>query len=106
MISEKSANRPAARDYAMNPMLVYWEMTQACALACLHCRAEAMSVPSPNELTGAESSDLLRQIAAFGKPLPHLILTGGDPLKRADLYDRIDDAKALGLTVSITPSAT
>ncbi|MHB8302826.1 MAG: TIGR04053 family radical SAM/SPASM domain-containing protein [Acidobacteriaceae bacterium] len=94
------------RDFAKDPMLVYWEMTQACALACRHCRAEAVSTPHPSELTHTESEDLLRQIAAFDKPLPHLILTGGDPLKRADLYELIGYAHTLGLTVSITPSAT
>lgn len=99
-------HRAAAGGYAQNPMLVYWEMTQACALACRHCRAEAVSTPHPRELTHAESRALLRQIADFGKPLPHLILTGGDPLERADLYDLIDEARKLGLTVSITPSAT
>ncbi len=100
------SHRAAAHDYSRNPMLVYWEMTQACALACRHCRAEAVSAAHPNELTHAESKNLLRQIAAFDKPLPHLILTGGDPLRRTDLYDLIDDARTLGLTVSITPSAT
>ncbi|MGC2511430.1 MAG: radical SAM protein, partial [Acidobacteriaceae bacterium] len=85
-------------------MLVYWEMTQACALACRHCRAEAVSDPHPDQLTNAESKDLLRQIAAFDKP--HLILTGGDPLKRADIFELIDEARGLGLTVSITPRAT
>jgi len=95
-----------AHDYSRNPMLVYWEMTQACALACRHCRAEAVSTPDPDELSHDESKTLLRQIAAFDKPLPHLILTGGDPLKRADIYDLIDEARMLGLTVSITPSAT
>jgi AdoMet-dependent heme synthase len=85
-------------------MLVYWEMTQACALACRHCRAEAVSNPHPDQLTNAESKDLLRQIAAFDKP--HLILTGGDPLKRSDIFELIDEARSLGLTVSITPSAT
>ncbi|HEY8321613.1 MAG TPA: TIGR04053 family radical SAM/SPASM domain-containing protein [Candidatus Baltobacteraceae bacterium] len=102
----QTATRPAAHDYARNPLLVYWEMTQACALACRHCRAEAMSMPAPGELSIAECRDLLQQIAGFDKPLPQLILTGGDPLKRADVYDLIDQAKALGLTVSITPSAT
>jgi AdoMet-dependent heme synthase len=95
----------AAHDYSHNPMLVYWEMTQACGLACRHCRAEAISTPHPGELNHAESLDLLRQVANF-HPLPHLILTGGDPLRRADLYEIIDQARALGLTVSITPSAT
>ena len=104
--SDRNAHNSGSHDYSQNPMLVYWEMTQACALACRHCRAEAVSTPHPSELTHAESKTLLRQIAAFDKPLPHLILTGGDPLKRADLYDLIDEAHILGLTVSITPSAT
>ena len=93
-------------DYAKNPMLVYWEMTQACALACRHCRAEAVSTAHPNQLTHEESRSLLRQMVAFGKPMPHLILTGGDPLERPDVYELIDEARALGMTVSITPSAT
>jgi radical SAM protein len=87
-------------------MLVYWEMTQACALACRHCRAEAMPFPQPGELSHGESKALLRQIVQFGDPLPHLILTGGDPLSRTDLYALIDYARELGLQVSITPSAT
>ncbi len=93
-------------DYAKNPMLVYWEMTQACALACRHCRAEAIATPHPNEMTHEESRSLLRQILAFGRPLPHLILTGGDPMQRPDVFALIDEARALGLSVSITPSAT
>ena len=100
------AHRPAAHDYSRSPMIVYWEMTQACALACRHCRAEAVSTPHPQELTHEESRNLLHQIASFGAPRPHLILTGGDPLRRPDLYDLIDEARTLGLSVSITPSAT
>lgn len=94
------------RSYAQNPLLVYWETTRACALACRHCRAEAIPCADPRQLTHLESVGLLYQILAFGDPLPHLILTGGDPLERADLYDLIDDARALGIGVSITPSAT
>jgi radical SAM protein len=86
-------------------MLVYWEMTQSCALACRHCRAEAVSTPHPQELTPVESLGLLRQIASFDTK-PHLILTGGDPLQRKDLFEIIDQARSLGLTVSITPAAT
>lgn len=93
-------------DYAKTPLIVYWEMTQACGLACRHCRAAAMPRCHPEELTHEESKNLLRQIAAFDEPRPHLILTGGDPLRRADLYDIIDEAVNLSLHVSITPSAT
>ena len=92
--------------YAEQPMLVYWEMTQACGLACRHCRAEAVSTPHPNELTFEEGKNLLRQIAAFKNPTPHLVFTGGDPLRRADLFDLIDEARSLGINASITPSAT
>ena len=87
-------------------MLVYWEMTQACGLACKHCRAEAMPQAHPLELTTADSKKFLNQLVDFGGPLPHLILTGGDPLSRADIYPLIDYACWLGLEVSITPSAT
>jgi AdoMet-dependent heme synthase len=95
-----------ARDFSRNPMLVYWEMTQACGLACKHCRAEAMPNANPLELGTELSKRFLRQLLDFGNPLPHLILTGGDPLSRRDIYELIDYATGLGLEVSITPSAT
>ena len=94
------------QDFSRNPMLVYWEMTQACGLACKHCRAEAMPASHPLELTTEESKAFIRQLLDFGDPLPHLILTGGDPLRRKDIYQLIDYARGLGLEVSITPSAT
>jgi AdoMet-dependent heme synthase len=97
---------PAPRDYARTPLNVYWEMTQACALACRHCRMEAMPSADPMELTFGEGVDFLRQIPGFGDPLPQLILTGGDPLVRADLFELIDEAHRLGISVSITPAAT
>jgi radical SAM protein len=87
-------------------MNVYWEMTQSCALACRHCRAEAISTPHPMELTFQEGRTLLHQILDFGAPLPQLILTGGDPLARADLFLLIEEACRLGISVSITPAAT
>jgi radical SAM protein len=94
------------RDLARHPMIIYWEMTQACGLACRHCRAEAVLQKHPNELNYQESRRLLQQIRAFGNPLPHLILTGGDPMMRADVYELIDEAVSLGIEVSITPAAT
>src|SRR5262249_14973962 len=96
----------AVHDLSRNPLLVYWEMTQACGLACKHCRAEAVPTAHPWELSTAESQAFLKQLSAFGDPLPHLILTGGDPLRRKDIYPLIDYARGLGLEVSITPSAT
>src|SRR3984885_5996818 len=95
-----------ARDFSRNPMLVYWEMTQACGLACKHCRAEAMPTAHPLELNTEESKRFLNQLVGFGDPLPHLILPGGDQRRRKDIYPLIDYANGLGLEVSITPSAT
>ena len=101
-----SVNPGNAHGYSLNPALVYWEMTRTCSLACRHCRAGAVATAQEWELTSAESKSLLLQIAGFNKPLPHLILTGGDPLERADLYELIDEARRLQIAVSITPSAT
>jgi hypothetical protein len=84
----------------------YWELTQACDLACRHCRAEAAPEPDPAELTPREGLALIDRLARFGTPLPHLVLTGGDPLKRPDLFELIAAARARGFGVSVAPSAT
>ncbi|SPF47605.1 Radical SAM domain protein [Candidatus Sulfopaludibacter sp. SbA4] len=86
------------------PMLVIWEATQACDLACVHCRASAQSERSPNELTTEQGYRLLDEIRSFGEPL--MVFTGGDPLKRPDLYDLIRYAVKIGLRTNVTPSAT
>jgi MoaA/NifB/PqqE/SkfB family radical SAM enzyme len=85
---------------------VYWEITRACSLACRHCRAEASPRPDEGELSPAEGRALLEQIARFSDPPPKVILTGGDPLERADLFDLIAHARSLGMGVSVSPSAT
>lgn len=94
------------RDFTQTPLNIYWEMTQACGLACRHCRMEKMPNPDPLELSPQEGIEFVRQIPEFGSPLPQLILTGGDPLLRPDLYPLIDEARRLGIGVSITPAAT
>jgi len=94
--------------YRMNfdqaPMLVIWEVTQACDLACVHCRASAQSERNPDELTTEQGYRLLDEIRSFGEPL--MVFTGGDPLKRPDLYDLIRYAVKIGLRTNVTPSAT
>jgi AdoMet-dependent heme synthase len=96
----------AAWIHAARPLRVYWETTRACDLACRHCRAEAVPDTDPRELSGEEGRALLERIVAFGPPLPHVVLTGGDALKRADLFELIAYARWLGLGVSVAPSAT
>ena len=87
------------------PARVYWEVTGACDLACRHCRAEASPCADPSELTTRAAKRLLGQLAE-AEPKPHVIFTGGDPLKRADLFELIASARELGLPVSVSPSAT
>jgi MoaA/NifB/PqqE/SkfB family radical SAM enzyme len=88
------------------PQRIYWEITRACDLACRHCRAEASPLADPHELSPEEGQRLLQQLASFGDPLPHVILTGGDPLKSADLWDLIARGRELGMGVAVSPSAT
>jgi radical SAM protein with 4Fe4S-binding SPASM domain len=93
--------------YADRPQRIYWEVTRSCDLACRHCRAEAVPEASPYELSPDEGLRLLQQLARFGgEPLPHLVLTGGDALKRRDLFELIAAARGLGFGVSVAPSAT
>src|SRR5690349_21593532 len=94
----------AAMNFDQSPMLVIWEATQACDLACVHCRASAQSERSPSELTTEQGYRLLEEIRSFGEPL--MVFTGGDPLKRPDLYDLLRYSARIGLRTNVTPSAT
>jgi len=93
-----------ALDFSVSPMVAIWEVTRACDLACVHCRASAMARRDPHELSTAESLDLIKQFRDLNPGV--LVLTGGDPLKRPDLFPLIEAAVDAGLTVAITPSVT
>jgi AdoMet-dependent heme synthase len=92
-------------DFDHSPFVVFYELTQACDLACKHCRACAQPARASDELDPLQARQLLEQMASFPKP-PMLVLTGGDPLKRPDVYDLVDHGVRLGLDVAMTPSAT
>lgn len=92
-------------DFAHSPLMFYYELTQACDLVCKHCRASAQENPHPLELHTDQSKRLIEQVATFPRR-PMLVLTGGDPLKRADLFELVRHAAGLGLYVALTPSAT
>lgn len=85
-------------------MLAIWELTQACALACVHCRACAVKNRDPLELSTNEGRRLLDDIAAMGTPL--VVFTGGDPSERPDLVELVEHAHKIGLIVAVTPSGT
>jgi AdoMet-dependent heme synthase len=92
--------------YEHAPFIVIWETTRACALACVHCRAEAIPHRDPRELTTEEGRALIDAVRRFGDPPPLLVLTGGDPLRRPDVADLVRYGTEQGLSVSLTPSAT
>ncbi|HEU4643390.1 MAG TPA: TIGR04053 family radical SAM/SPASM domain-containing protein [Gemmatimonadaceae bacterium] len=95
---------PASVDFDRAPFLVIWETTQACDLACLHCRASARPARDPLELTTAEARALVDAVRRLGRPL--FVLTGGDPLKRPDTVSLVEYAASTGLRVALTPSGT
>jgi AdoMet-dependent heme synthase len=93
-------------DFRARPMLVFWEMTRACPLACRHCRASATTEALPGELGHAAGRDLIDQVAGFGRPYPILVLTGGDCLLRWDLFDLVRYAVSRGVPVCLSPSVS
>src|SRR6516225_4620963 len=94
----------ASMNFDQSPLLVIWEVTQACDLACVHCRASAQAARDSGELTTEQGFRLLEEVKSFGNPL--MVFTGGDPLKRPDLYELIKYSVGLGLRTNVTPSAT
>lgn len=91
-------------DFAKSPFLVIWETTRACDLACKHCRAEAVPYRRPDELSTDEAKAMLRKVREFGKVL--FVLSGGDCLKRPDVFELIEYGFSLGLRMAVTPATT
>ncbi|HZQ70591.1 MAG TPA: TIGR04053 family radical SAM/SPASM domain-containing protein [Terriglobales bacterium] len=91
-------------DFDRRPFLVIWEVTQACDLACVHCRACAQPARNSLELSTGEARRLIDQIAEMQVPV--FVLTGGDPLKRPDIFELVEYAASRGVRTSLTPSAT
>jgi radical SAM protein len=91
-------------DFAQRPFIAIWETTRACDLACVHCRAVAQRTPLPGELTHREGLSLIDAVAELKTHV--LVLSGGDPLKRADLFDLIRYGKQRGLRMATIPAAT
>lgn len=85
------------------PRLVAWELTNACNLACIHCRASAIKEPLPDELSTTEAKHFVDELAEY-KPI--IILTGGEPLLRADVYDIAKYATGRGLRVVLATNGT
>ncbi|MBP1715155.1 MAG: ahbD [Deltaproteobacteria bacterium] len=84
--------------------MVAWEVTRRCNLSCVHCRAAAERGPYPGELTSEEAILLIDDIASFSKPV--VILTGGEPLLREDIFDLARYGTDRGLRMVMAPNGT
>jgi radical SAM protein len=90
--------------FAASPLVVIWEVSRACDLACVHCRAAAIPQRDPLELSTEEGRRLIRTLRGFGRPV--FVLTGGDPLKRPDIDALVETAVAEELPTYLSPSGT
>jgi len=90
-----------ARGKKFQPRLVAWEVTKSCPLSCKHCRAQAANEVFAGEFSTDECFKLLDDIASFAKPI--MILTGGEPMAREDIYEIITYGDKLGLRMVIAP---
>lgn len=84
--------------------MVAWEVTRSCNLACSHCRASSQKGPYPGELSTEECFNIIDEIASFAKPV--IILTGGEPLLRKDIFEIASYGKNKGLTMVMAPNGT
>lgn len=100
MMQMLATNKPAR----LAPRVVAWESTRACNYVCRHCRAQAQKQPDPNQLSTREALQLMEQLAEISKPV--LIISGGDPLLRKDIYQVAAYASKLGLRVVMSPSGS
>lgn len=91
-------------DFDSAPFIAIWETTQACDLACRHCRAMAQPLRHPGELTTAEAKNLMRRLREFGPIV--FVFSGGDCFKRPDIVELVGYGAELGLRMGITPATT
>ena len=102
MTGPNGSGHPAKKEFT--PRLIFWEVTKGCNLRCIHCRATATELMSPNDLPTGKALDIIDQIAAFGSPI--LVLSGGEPLYRRDIFELAEYANSRGLRVALATNGT
>jgi AdoMet-dependent heme synthase len=86
------------------PRLIFWELTKGCNLRCIHCRASATELSSPSDLSTQAARDIIDQMATVSSPI--LVLSGGEPLFRADLFELARYGTDKGLRVALATNGT
>ena len=102
MSQGNGSSHPAARQYT--PRLIFWEVTKGCNLRCIHCRATATELMSPADLPTDKALNIISQIADFGSPI--LVLSGGEPLYRRDIFELAEYATSRGLRTALATNGT
>jgi len=100
--SGQPAQHSAKQEF--KPRLIFWEVTKGCNLRCIHCRATATELSSPSDLPTARALDIIDQIAAQANPI--LVLSGGEPLYRSDIFQLATYARDKGLRVALATNGT
>jgi heme b synthase len=103
-MAEKPVTHPGGRPTGNELRLVFWELTARCNLKCQHCRAEAQDVEVAGELTTAEVLQVARDIREAGDPI--IVLTGGEPLARKDLFELAAECRRLFSRVALATNGT
>ena len=86
------------------PRLIFWELTKGCNLRCIHCRASATELSSPDDLSTGAAKAIIDQIAEVSKPI--LVLSGGEPLFRKDIFELARYATEKGLRAALATNGT
>jgi len=86
------------------PRLIFWEVTKACNLRCVHCRATACELSSTHVLPTTKALNIIKQVSQLS--LPILVLSGGEPLLREDIFELASYARACGLRVALATNGT
>jgi radical SAM protein with 4Fe4S-binding SPASM domain len=102
MTQGNGSSHPASKEYT--PRLIFWEVTKGCNLRCIHCRATATELMSPDDLPTEKALDIISQISNFGNPI--LVLSGGEPLYRRDIFQLAEYANSRGLRVALATNGT
>ena len=86
------------------PRLIFWELTKGCNLRCIHCRATATELSAPSDLSTQAARDIIDQIAEVSNPI--LVLSGGEPLFRSDIFQLARYGTDKGLRVALATNGT
>jgi AdoMet-dependent heme synthase len=86
------------------PRLVFWELTKRCNLKCIHCRANADDDIFKDELDTGKIKHIIDEIASFANPI--LVLTGGEPLFRKDIFTIAEYARSKGFRLALATNGT